>query len=137
MNDNSDIYSSCKCGAKFDSFIRPNTEYTDEALATEKNHSTKRKSKAKRSRFSFDSIKQNMKEKDRRARKYIGPKKGRRARKRTSPTPRIELESIRTPETRLLDTNISFAPYGIPSANPTNFHLAQRFECEASIYLEV
>ena len=38
MNDNSNIYSSCKCGAKFHKFIRPDTENTDEALAAEKSH---------------------------------------------------------------------------------------------------
>ena len=35
MNDNSDIYSSCKYGAQFYQFVQPNTENTDEALDAE------------------------------------------------------------------------------------------------------
>ena len=47
MNNNSDTYSSYKCGTKFHQFIRPNTEYTDEALAAKKSNNTERNGKPK------------------------------------------------------------------------------------------
>ena len=111
-NCNSHIYGSCKCGAEFHQFILPDTKDTDEAPDAEKSHKSKRKSKIKRSRFSFDSIKQNVKEKDRSARKRTSlKKKGRRARKSISPTSSVEMEPIRTPDTRLIDKNLPFALY--------------------------
>ena len=69
MNGSSDIYSSCKCGAKFHKFIRPENKDTDEALAAKKSHKSKRSLETKRSRFSVDSIQPNVKKKDWSARK--------------------------------------------------------------------
>ena len=136
MNDNSDIYSACKCGGKFHQFIRSDTKNTDEAPDAGKSHKSKRKSRIKRSRFSFDSIKQNVKKKDWSARKRTSLKKGRHARVRISPNSSIEMEPIRTPDTRLIDTNVPFAPYGRPSTNPSNLHLAQYLQYEASTNFE-
>ena len=137
INDNSDIYSSCKCGAKFHKFIRPKNEDTDEALAAEKSHKSKRSSKIKRSRFSVDSIQPNVKKKDWSARKRTSLRKGRRARAKISPNSSIEMEPIRTPDTRLIDTNVPFDPYRRPSINPSNLHLAQYLQYEASTNFEV
>ena len=57
MNDNSDIFSSCKCGTKFHKFLRKVT-MTLMAYLTQKEVTAGRSSKTKRKnkRFSFDTL---------------------------------------------------------------------------------
>ena len=63
INDNSDIYSSCKCGSRFHKFIRKkDVEKTLRTRSTQKKSTLRRKSvpkrrkKPKKSRSSFGSI---------------------------------------------------------------------------------
>ena len=54
INDNSDIYSSCKCGSRFHKFGRILEPETLRKRMTQKKVPSTRHSKQKRNRFSFD-----------------------------------------------------------------------------------
>ena len=108
INDNSDIYSSCKCGSKFHRFSRTITTSLKTRMTQKKSKSTK---KSKKNRPSWSHFKGT-------------PKKNRRS-GGDFPTP--ELESPCTPcsPAQLIDTNVPGLPYHTPSVNPTNLERAQ------------
>ena len=137
VSDNSDIYNPCKCGAKFHKFIRPETKNFHEVLAEEKSQKSKWSSKIKRSRFSVDSIQPNLTKKAWSARQCTCLRKGQRAHTKISPNSSIEMKTIGTPDTRLIDTNVPLAPYQRPSINPSNLHLAQYLQYKALTNFEV
>ena len=58
MNDNSDIYASCKCASRFHKFSRIDSK-TLRTRITQKKVTSTRHSKQRRSRFSFDNTKLN------------------------------------------------------------------------------
>ena len=119
MNDNSDIYSSCKCMSRFHTFTRTISPTLKTRLAQKKVNST-RHSKTKRSRFSFNL------------------KSPRLSRSSTSPILSQDPESPfneslpMTPRIKI-DTNVPGLPYRSPSIYPSNLERAQynqyRLEC--------
>ena len=54
INDNSDVFSSCKCRTKFHKFDRDLINVTLRKRSTQKKVKSTRHSKSKRKRFSFD-----------------------------------------------------------------------------------
>ena len=57
INDNSDIYSSCKCGSQFHKFFRKVTTDTEDAFDAEKSQlKSKRKKHKRKKRFSFNAV---------------------------------------------------------------------------------
>ena len=120
INDNSDIYSSCKCGSRFHKFTDTRTiTSTLRTRMTQKKVPSARKSKQIRHR---------------RKSRQITP---------ITPSAQVSTPSSRviTPESayptttpRLIDTNVPGLPYRSPSLNPTNLHLAQYAQYQT--YLE-
>ena len=107
MNDNSDIFSSCKCGTKFHKFLRNVTTKTLMTRLTQKEVPSGRSSKTKRKnkRFSFNNLCQPC-------------------------TPRVapvSPEPASPPVTPvfLYDRNIPGFPYRSPTAQLTNLERAQ------------
>ena len=57
INDNPDIYSSCKCGSQFHKFFRKVTTDTEDAFDAEKSQlKSKRKKHQRKKRFSFNAV---------------------------------------------------------------------------------
>ena len=57
INDNPDIYSSCKCGSQFHKFFRKVTTDTEDAFGAEKSQlKSKRKKHQRKKRFSFNAV---------------------------------------------------------------------------------
>ena len=123
INDNSDIYSSCKCGSRFHKFTSRTITPTQTTRSTQKKVPSARKSKQKR----------NNRRKSRRM--SITPIN------LTSPTPFTTPSSravtpdstFQTTTPRLIDTNVPGLPFRSPSINPTNLHLAQYAQYQANL----
>ena len=109
INDNSDIYSSCKCEGRFHKFTRKLEIETLRTRLSQKKVSSTRTSKQKRKRFSFNSITSSP--------TICSP-----CNEEAPITP--EPASLQTP-VFLIDTNIPGLPWRPPTANPTNLELAQ------------
>ena len=109
MNDNSDIFASCKCNSRFHKFARVENT-TLRTRMTQKKVTSTRQSKQRRSRFSFNLNSPSL-----------------RSTNRSPPETPITPEPASPPVTPvfLLDTNIPGLPYRTPTANPTNLELAQ------------
>ena len=111
INDNSDIYSSCKCGTRFHKFARNLKIETLRTRRAQKKVTSTRNSKQKRrtTRFSFDLESTDICQ------------------------PCNDEPSVVTPEPAsppatpvFYDTNIpGILPYRSPTTNPTNLELAQ------------
>eukprot|EP00956_Cyclotella_meneghiniana_P019390 scaffold33193_cov70-Cyclotella_meneghiniana.AAC.7 len=112
INDNSDIFSSCKCRAKFHKFGRNLHIETLRTRITQEKVNSTRHSKAKRTRFFPDEEPSTPSS----CKSYCHPCKE----ERSSPASlRIETPVF------LIDTNVPGLPYRSPSANPSNLKLAQ------------
>lgn len=108
MNDNSDIFSSCKCGCRFHKFARNIDPTLMMHLPQKKANSTKY-SKQKRKRFSFNI-----------------PSTPTSLCRPCSDSPSVTstMSPTRTP-LKLIDTNVPGLPYRSPTYYPTNLELAQ------------
>ena len=110
INDNSDIFSSCKCGSRFHKFFR-NVTTTLRTRLTQKKVPSTRHSKTKRKRFSFN------------------PKSPVTCCSPCSPgsTSSSSQEPASPPVTPvfLYDTNVPGLPYRSPTYYPTNLERAQ------------
>ena len=108
INDNSDIYSSCKCGSKFHKFVRT-------IPTTLKKRLTQKKSPSKNS------------PKKKSSRRNATPRtpKPRNLNLRATPSPEPEIPWSPATPAPLIDTNIPGLPYRSPTINPTNLQLAQ------------
>jgi hypothetical protein len=112
INDNSDIFSSCKCKCRFHKFGRHLHVETLRTRLSQKKVNSTRHSKQKRSRLSFSSPRV---------------------------CPQTDMEAPITPEPAspmtpvfLIDTNVPGLPYRSPSAYPTQLELAQLQEYRES-----
>jgi hypothetical protein len=108
MNDNSDIYSSCKCKGRFHKFGRYLHIDTLRTRTPQKKVSSTRASKPKRNRFSFN---------------LSSPRFCHPASEEAPVTP--EPASPQEPSVFLIDTNVPGLPWRAPSANPSNLELTQ------------
>ena len=112
INDNSDIFSSCKCKCRFHKFGRYLHVETLRTRLPQKKVNSTRHSKQQRKRFSFSS-----------------PRVCLPTNTEAPITP--EPASPQTP-VFLIDTNVPGLPYRSPSANPTQLELAQLQEYRES-----
>jgi len=108
INDNSDIYSSYKCGSKSHKFARTITT-TLKTRLTQKESPSNSSSKTKRSR------------------RIATPRtpKPKALTKRATPSPEQETPWSSATPAQLIDTNVPGLPYRSPNVNPTNLELAQ------------
>ena len=112
INDNSDIYSSCKCGSRFHKFTSRTITPTLRTRLTQKKVPSARKSKQLRTRRN--------KKRTSNMNLFASP--------RQISTPRRPLtpeSTFQTPTPRLIDTNVPGLPYRSPSYYPTNLEIAQ------------
>ena len=115
INDNSDIFSSCKCNSRFHKFSRQVTPILKKRLTQKKANSTRNSKQKRTKRFSFNNLNS--------------------PRKRAQVTPEspdmsimsadISLMSPPTGPPTLYDTNVPGLPYRSPTANPSNLEYAQ------------
>ena len=120
INDNSDIYSSCKCGSKFNKFARTITT-TLKMCLTQKKSPSNRSSKTKCSRRIATP-------------RTLNPKA---LTKRATPSPEQETPWSPATPAQLIDTNVPGLPYRSPSANPANIERLQHIQCCASCIIVV
>ena len=120
INDNSDIFSSCKCGAKFHKFIREvNLQEALRTRSTQKKVKSSRPSERMRERnpprFDFSDIPNQT--------TVCTPCN---SVGMTSPSS-VEEPASSQPMTPIIfyDTNVPGLPYRTPTANPTRLELAQ------------
>ena len=115
MNDNSDIYSSCKCKGRFHRFGRKLHIETLRTRSPQKKVNSTRSSKPRRARFSFNLS----------SPRYCQP---------TNEEAPVTPEPASPQETPvfLIDTNVPGLPWRPPSANPSNLELAQLQEYQKS-----
>ena len=119
MNDNSDIYSSCKCKGRFHKFgCKLNIE-TLRTRSPQKKVSFTRTSKPKQSRFSFN---------------LASPRFCQPTNEEAPVTP--EPASPQETPVFLINTNVPGLPWRPPSANPSNLELMQLQQYHESL-LEV
>ena len=111
INDNSDIYSSCKCKSRFHKFNRILEPETLRKRMTQKKVTSTRHSKQTRKRFSFDLIPSESQANCIPCTPQAAP---------VTPEP---ASPQATPV--FLDTNVPGLPYRSPTLNPTNLELAQ------------
>ena len=109
INDNSDIYSSCKCGLRFHKFVPLTIESTLRTRSTQKKVPSSRKSKRNCRRSS---------------RPTTPPTRTPRSAP-SSCTPITPESASPQPTPRRIDTNVPGLPYQSLSYNPTNLELAQ------------
>ena len=113
INDNSDIYSSCKCGSRFHKFTRTITT-TLRTRSTQKKAPSNRKSKLKRRRTS-------------RRKMPATPNTNQNCLAITPESATSQLTQIQSSQLTPIryDTNVPGLPYRSPSYIPTNLDLAQ------------
>lgn len=117
INENDDIYASCKCSTRFHEFTNIHSLALKTRL-TQKKVTPKRKGRST-SRISSSSSSK------------------RKCTRRVSPTSPSTNNRQTTPESvspiPLIDTNVPWEPYRSPSANPSNLQLAQRRAYEENL----
>ena len=113
INDNSDIYSSCKCGSRCHKFNRTITT-TLRTRSTQKKAPLKRKSKLKRRRTSRTKMPET-------------PNTNQYCQAITPESATSQFTQIRSSQLTPIhyDTNVPGLPYRSPSYIPTNLELAQ------------
>jgi hypothetical protein len=119
MNDNSDIYSSCKCKGRFHKFGRKLRIETLRTRSPQKKVSSTQTSKPNRSRISFN---------------LASPRFCQPTNEEAPVTP--EPASPQETPVFLIDTNVPGLPWRPPSANPSNLELMQLQQYNESL-LEV
>ena len=115
INDNSDIFSSCKCNSRFHKFSRKVTPTLKKRLTQKKANSTQNSKQKRKKRFSFNNLNSP------RTCIQVTP---------NSPdmsimSADISLMSPPTGPPILYNTNVPGLPYRSPTANPSNLEYAQ------------
>lgn len=111
INDNSDIYSPCKCSSKFHKFKHDSTMALRTRLTQNEVTPNKRSKKKNRKHSKLATPNAS-------SSKPVTPESG-------------ELFPESPPE--LIDTNVPWAPYRTPCANPPRLHLEQRREWDRHV----